>query len=52
MASATHVRATTSFVCEVKREQVIIAAGTVLSASDPTAKAHPELFELVAEKKT
>jgi hypothetical protein len=39
-----NVVATTSFITEVKGEQRIIGHGQVLSASDPVAKKHPELF--------
>ncbi len=44
MARGARVRATTSFVCEMKGEQVIVHAGDVLPANHPAVKAHPELF--------
>jgi len=42
---ASHVRAVTSFIANVKDVDVIVGHGQVLAATDPIVKQHPELFE-------
>jgi hypothetical protein len=39
------VVAITSFSADVKGEEHVVHSGDVLPATDPVAKAHPELFE-------
>jgi hypothetical protein len=50
--AAANVRATTSFVTEVKGVERQVHAGQVLAASDPVVKAQPTLFEPAADKPT
>jgi hypothetical protein len=40
-----HVRAVTSFICEVDGVQRIVGSDEVLRRTDPVVKSHPELFE-------
>jgi hypothetical protein len=44
VARGGRVRATTSFVYEVKGEQVVVHAGDVFASTHAVVKTHPELF--------
>ena len=48
-ASTSQVIASTSFVCQVGDEQVVIHAGDVLPATHPAVKGRAELFEKAAK---